>query len=259
MRVLYSIGIILALGGATLRADSFAYELTGNAGFGTVDLNTGTYTSIGSQAQQLAGLGVAGGVLYGGLYAGSTLYQINASTGAITSVGSASLNYQAFGSTLSGLYAIGLDTNLYSINPSTGAQTLEGPTGLSIAGITIGMSTNSSALYYTNGANLYTLNTSTGAATLVGAMVTTNRVGAMVFEGGALWAGVESPVSFDTLNTSTGAATFVSNDSNTAIIYGLAPYSPATSGTPEPGTWSMLAAGIGALALLRRLRVPSQG
>jgi hypothetical protein len=189
--------------------------------------------------------------LYGGLSGGNTLYQVNTSTGALTSVGNALLNYQGFGSTLSGLYAVGADTNLYSINASTGAPTFLGATGLSIAGITIGLSTNSSTLYYTNGTNLYTLNTSTGAATLVGS--TGARIGAMVFGGGSLWAGVESPLSFDTLNIATGAATFVSNDSNGSLIFGLAP-DLATSGAPEPGTWSLLASAMGALALLRRRR-----
>jgi hypothetical protein len=251
MRFFYSIGIVLAMGGATLQANSLAYELTGNAGFGTVDLNTGIYTSIGSQSQQLAGLGVAGGLLYGALYGGNTLYQVDTSTGAITSVGNALLNYQDFGSTLSGLYAIGADRHLYSINASTGAPTDIGDTGLALAGITIGLSTNSSTLYYTNGTNLYTLNTSTGAATLVGS--TGARIGAMVFEGGSLWAGVESPLSFDTLNTTNGNATFVSSDSNGSIIYGLAPVA-STAGTPEPGTWTLLATAMGALALLRRRR-----
>ena len=249
MRLLQSVGMIVAMGCATLHAGNIAYIVTGNATFGSVDLDTGIYTSIGSQAQQLAGLGVSGGNLYGVLYGGNTLYQVDPATAALTTIGNALVNFQDFGSTTSGLYAIGADTNLYSINASNAAPTLVGATGLSIAGVTLGLSTNSSTLYYTNGTNLYTLSTTTGAATLVGA--TGVRIGGMVFEGGSLWGGVESPLSFDTLNTSNGSATFVSNDSNGAITYGLAPNAGA-AGAPEPGTWGMLAAGMGSLALLRK-------
>jgi len=81
--------------------------------------------------------------------------------------GSSAANCDDFGSTLTGLYAVDSSAKLWSINPSTGAATLIGPLGISPGGFG-GLSTNSSTLYFADGANLYTLDTSTGAATLVG-------------------------------------------------------------------------------------------
>jgi len=44
-------------------ADNFAYEATGNDLFGIVDLNTGVFTSVGSTALRLVGLGSYGGII----------------------------------------------------------------------------------------------------------------------------------------------------------------------------------------------------
>jgi hypothetical protein len=126
-------------------ADNFAYELTGNALFGVVDLNTGVFTPIGSTGGQLAGLGSYGGVIYGG--ASDTLYSINTSTGALTAIGTGNVSYGDFGSTTSGLYAFGPNGDLYSINPANGAATDIGPTGLSFHGPVMGMSSGSDSLY----------------------------------------------------------------------------------------------------------------
>jgi hypothetical protein len=121
--------------------------------------------------------------------------------------------------------------------------------GFSFSG-TIGMSTNSSTLYFTDNSYLYTLNTTTGAATLVGDTGTVS-IGALVTQGGTLYAGVESPLSIDTINTTTALGTLVSNESGeTSTFWGLAPI-PAAA-TPEPGYWTLLALGIAGLILVRR-------
>jgi hypothetical protein len=248
---------LAAATGAALWGDNLAYEVASNAEFGVVDLNTGAFTYIGNQGDQLAGLGLLDGVLYGGLsytdaVVGNNLYRINVATGALTNLGSGSVLYNDFGSTLTGLYGIGTDGNLYSVNPSNGADTLIGATGLGAPTSTVGLSTNSSTLYYSFGGDLYTLNTSTGAATLVGALGTTED-GAMVSEGGSLWAGINSPLSLDTVNTSTGAAAFAANVSGTAeAFWGLAPESMAS--TPEPATSSLLAPAALLLALCESFR-----
>ncbi len=233
-----------AIGATCVFGDNLAYEVTSGAEFGTIDLSTGAFTPIANQGDQLAGLGLLDGVLYGGLsytdaVVGNNLYRINPATGVLDNLGSGLVLYNDFGSTLTGLYAIGTDGNLYSVNPSNGADTLIGATGLGAPGTTaVGLSTNSATLYYSFGSNLYMLNTSTGAATLVGALGT-SQDGAMVFEGGSLRAGVNSPLSLDTVNTATGAGTFAANVSGTtAAFWGLAPEN--TSSTPEPATSSML-------------------
>jgi hypothetical protein len=95
--------------------DIFAYESTGSDQFGTIDLNTGAFSLIGLTTSGggnvlLTGLGEIGSAIYGGLNGGSTLYQVNPSTGALTTVGNGSSNYLDTGSTLTALY--GLDSNL---------------------------------------------------------------------------------------------------------------------------------------------------
>lgn len=133
----------------------------------TIDLTTGVYSAIGTQSTQLAGLGVYNGALYGGVaytnsISGNTLYQVNTATGGLTTVGTGSVLLDDFGSTLNGLYGIGTDGSLYSVNPLNGADSLIGATGLGApASNTVGLSTNSSALYYSFAGNLYTLSTST--------------------------------------------------------------------------------------------------
>lgn len=251
-----SVGIVVALSGASLRASTLAYEVTGASGFGTLDLGTGVYTQInGAQTQQLVGLGVLNGVLYG--VAGNTLYTVNPTNGNLTSAGSGSVTYLDFGSTLNGLFAIGSDSNLYSVTSSGVATKVGAGLGVNVNGNTIGLSTNSNTLYYALGPNtLYTLDTTTGIKTEVGTFGNPGvPIGAMLLEAGSLYAGVDpAPSSIDTLNTSTAVATAGPGmTGSTAAIYGLAPDPlPAASGTPEPGTWVMLAGGIGAFAFFRR-------
>jgi large repetitive protein len=204
-------------------ADNFAYEVTGNALFGVVDLNTGVFKSVGSTGQTLAGLGNYGGIIYGGAYHGSTLYSVNTSTGALTAIGTGNISYGDFGSTTSGLYAFGDNGDLYSINPTNGAATDIGAT--SFGGIVMGMSSGSSTLYLTQNNSLYSLNTTTGSATLIG---TTNEgesgFGALVSVGGTLYGGAYDASTPDiySLDPQSAAATFVAA-------------SPATPAAPADG------------------------
>jgi len=260
--ILRLVFLAVTIGAATLWGDITAYEVANTGQFATLDLTTGAFTYLGNSGEQLAGLGVYDGVLYGGLAytdssGGNTLYTINAANGALTAVGTGSVLLNDFGSTLTGLYAIGTDGNLYSVNPSTGADTLVGATGLGVPAGTIGLSTNAGALYYSFGGNLYTLNTGTGTATEIGALGT-SQDGAMVFYGGSLWAGINSSptLSVDTVNTATGAATFVADVSSNTVegFWGLAPDSISSSSAPEPATSSLLAVAAAILALRASVR-----
>jgi hypothetical protein len=249
-------GFILFLGlQFAARADPIAYMVTTGLSpedFGTIDLNTGAFTSVGTESIALAGLGEIGSTLYGVDYAAGTgtLYTINTSTGALTQQGSTdnSVEYLAFGSTLTGLY--GLENvagffDLYSINSTTGLATLVGATGVAQGG-DFTLSTNSSSLYLAEGADLYTLSLTDGAASLVGATGAAGAgFGGLVSESGTLYGGqYQSPTAVDTLNTSTGAATFVSDLSGTTGSFaGLAPV-PVTTPTPEPGHVSLLLLGL---------------
>ena len=198
----------LVLFAAGLKAQT-AYLGTDTGEFGTINLSTGVFSLLGNSGQTLAGMAVANGKLYATSYhtATGTLYTINPANGSLSVVGTSATNFDDFGSTTTGLYAVGFDGNLYSVNSANGTTTQIGPIGISF-GSWRGLSTNAGALYFANGPNLYTLNTTTGAATLVGPMGGGVQIGALLQEGGVLYAGVETPsLMVDTINITTGTAT----------------------------------------------------
>jgi hypothetical protein len=249
-----SCGIALCvLSASGLKADSIAYMGTVSGEFGTIDLNTGVFTSLGNSGLTLAGMAVASATLFGSSYhtAAGDLYTINPANGAVTVVGTSGIDYDDFGSTTTGLYAIGTNADLYSINASTGAASLIGATGLTF-GTWRSLSTNSSSLYFSNGTNLYTISTTTGAATLVGSMGSVEE-GAMLLEGGILYGGDDSPGgTVDTLNVTTGAATVGPSVSGTSsAFFALAPNPLPSSSTPEPGTLTLA---FGALLVMAGYR-----
>jgi hypothetical protein len=255
--------LALMIGSAIGASATTAYMVTGTDQFGTINLSTGTFSSLGtteagSTAEPMVGLGETGGVLYGAGGANDdTLYSINTANGALTSLGaSATIEYTAFGSTLTGLYAVSTTGNLYSVNPANGATTEIGSTTLTNGG-TLTLSTGSSTLYFAEFAsgayNLYTLSTSTGAAALVG--TTSTPIGALMWDGvSVLYGGQDSPdpLKVDTLSIVNGAVTTGPALTGTASnMDGFAPILTGT-GTPEPGTWGLLGVGMVGLGLVRR-------
>jgi hypothetical protein len=249
------------------KADTLAYVASSSGDFGTMDLNTGAFTALGTPPSILKGLATLNGTLYAANtpLAHGTLFTLNPNTGALTAVGADSgLIYENFGSTTSGLFAVGYDPHaavftqdLYSINPATGAPTLIGPTGLSITAPYQGLSTNSGTLYYSYNGDLYILNTTTGAASLTGSFGGNSGMGAMLFEGGTLYGGDNGHFTIDTINTATGAATVGPNFVVTQFgnIFGLAPLpSGPPSAAPEPASIIEIILGLCSLAALRRRR-----
>src|SRR5581483_8281558 len=199
--------IFFALSSVCLQADDMAYAGVNRGPFGITDLNSGAFSSAGNSGQTLAGLAVANGSICATSYhAGSTLYNVNPSNGALTSIGTTGIDVDDFGSTTGGMWAVDTSANLYSINPSSGAATLVGSTGLSL-GSWRSLSNNSATLYFANGADLYTLNTSTGAPTLVGAFNGSAEEGTLLFEDGILYGGDNVNNTVDTINIVTGVAT----------------------------------------------------
>jgi len=269
---------LLSLFEGSLWADDLAYMLAGTGGstnpFGTVDLNTGAFTLIGSLGGPAsggwAGLGVANGVLYTEQNGG--LYTVNTANASVTLVGgSIGNNIPVFGSTTTGLYGLaplGLQSvpTLFSINPTTGAATAIGTVGAipNGGGANAKLSTNSGTLYLENNSSLYTLSTTTGLATLVGTDSNSINLQALLFEDGTLYGGdnaynVNGP-SIDSLSLATGQITIGAAISGPATSFGaLAPIPlsapPTPSAAPEPAALALFGAGVGAVGLLRRLLV----
>jgi len=226
--------LIMAASTAALKADDIAFMSTNTGVFGTIDLNTGAFTQLGSSPVPLGGMAVVNGTLYASSYntpGSGTLYTVNPTNGSLTVVGTSSINYAGLGSTTSGLYALGVDGNLYSINPNSGAAAKIGPTGFVFGdGDWAGLSNNANTLYFSNGAKLFTLNTTTGATTLVGS-TGGPQMGALLMESGILYGGEESPsFAVATINPTTGAAT--TGPGVTGAIgefYALAPFPLSTT------------------------------
>jgi hypothetical protein len=172
-----AIGLLLIGTGTIAEAAPLAYYMEGGTGaFGTVDLNTGIQSKIGTMQNAgifANGFGVANGKLYitsnsNNVY--GQLWSINTSTGQVTSVGSSGIWYYSLGSTSNGLFAYGGSLgNLYSINPNTGGATLLGRVGTAGIGVlgSVGIlstSIDSASLYglgaYDGYAAFYPINTS---------------------------------------------------------------------------------------------------
>lgn len=247
--------ILMVCASAGLQAGPLAYLTTIQGEFGTLDLGNGHFSLI-STGSLLDGLGAIGNTLYG-LGPTGTLFQIDPLTGARTTLGTSSHSFNAFGSTLTGLFAVDNSVNVYSINATNGSATLLGPTGFSFGAVD-SLTTNSATLYWADGTNLYTINISTGAATLVGPTGGA-QLGAMVLESGTLWGGMFLPSALvSTVNPLTGAVTGgPALTGPLGSFYGLAPDPLGATTAPEPETMLLLALGIGAI-LLRRQRPEGQ-
>jgi Divergent InlB B-repeat domain len=208
---------------------------------GTVNLTNGQWTEIAGGSTILGGIGVAGPNLYGGVYQGQTLYQVDPTTCIYTSVGAGSISggYQAFGAAGGMLYGLSpaLTLPLYSVDPTTGATTYIGSTDLPPGGGQ-GLSSNCPVLYATSQSNsdatLFVINTTTGRSTGIGD-TGVGTIDALVCANGILYGATLSGDLY-TLNTTTGQATFVANTQTR--LYGLAylTFSTLTVTTVGDGT-----------------------
>jgi len=243
-----AVPVLLILCCVGLQADTMAYANTFGANqFGTLDLTSGVFSPIATEAITLAGLGVNNGNLYTTNYAsfGAQLYQVNTTTGGLTPVGASNVadEFVAFGSTQTGLYALdNFDAGrfrLFSVDPTTGVATLVGNTGVAQGG-DFTLSDNSGTLYLADLTTLYTLNVTTGLASTVGSFGGSQEMGGLLTEGGTLYGAQDFPgtAHVATINPGTGAASVGPTITGTGSgsISGLAPNPLSTvSSVPEPG------------------------
>lgn len=248
---MFAICLFAACAGA-LSAGPLAYVGYGGGTFGTIDLTTGGVTPIGSLGQTPAGLGVFNGALYAESYnATGTLYSVDTSSGALTAIGNSNVFFAGgFGSTLTGLYGVGYASggstlDVFSIDAANGSATDLGSTGLGL-GSWRDISTNSSTLYFGDGADLYSLNVTNGSASLIGPFGGSAEMGSLVTIGSTLYGADDVSDLIDTINIASGTAT--AGPSAGGSVWGLAPAPlPTPTSAPEPATWSVLAVTLGLL------------
>jgi hypothetical protein len=250
-----------------LKADVIAYATLQNSitdTFGTLDLNTGVFTPINTLEPSQLQLASFDGSLYAIETRGNSLYQVDPTTGDLTTIGSlGSYNAGQIGATSSELYAELLNNTLDSVNPATAGTTPITSDFEPTSGNWYALSNNGSSLYLSVESTLYSV-AANGSITAVGtnygtpvAGQGTALIGALLFDGGVLYGGQEEGY-IDTINTTTGVATNLSTLQGVyagEAIYGLAPDTVTVAATPEPGSLPLLVLALAAIACWRCRRL----
>jgi hypothetical protein len=230
------------------------YMVSSAGQFGTVDLGTGAFTSIGvadlSELEDITR--IPGGPLYA-MDNSSDLRTINVSDGTTTVIGVSGngilgLKEDPTNGTLYGF----TKTDLYAINPTTAAATHVGAFGVTLSGAFDGAFDSSGHFFVEGSSTLYSVDKSTALATLIGT-VSGFSLQAMDFENGLLYASTSNtggPII--TVDPTTAIGKLVA-DQDAAIkgtIFAMATASnpTTTSAIPEPTT--LILFGIGIVGLL---------
>ncbi|HLI82427.1 MAG TPA: hypothetical protein VKV17_00845 [Bryobacteraceae bacterium] len=261
-----AITILVILAFATAGSADTVYVAGADNDFGTLDLSTGTFTSIGVTSQTFYGMGFSGGTLYGlDSEDRAKLYKINPATGATTEI-SVPNTHDADGATAGPgglLYAISYYSgDLYTVNPVSGVIHVIGNTGLGVSdSFTVdGLLAFVNGVLYTDASNsslsdegLYSVNLTTGLATRIGATGAVQPMDSGVFADGTLY-GFSLDDQIYTIDTATGAATrtgsYDLDHGGGEAIYAAAAL-PSASPVPEPSTFMPLMALMLCLTVLR--------
>jgi len=193
---------------------------------GTIDLQTGAFTPIGtvngiagSDTEDLARL--PGGLLYGS-NTNSELFLIDPVALTTSLVGACGNNIFGLAFRQDGTLFGCSGNTLYQINPNTGAATLVGAMGVDSSYYDIKFD-SSGHLYLVENSTLYLVDTSTGQALQIGQ---SGGIGffvwALDFDNGTLF-GFTSGGQIVSINTTTGVGTFVANESQSSPIVTVAP------------------------------------
>jgi hypothetical protein len=258
--------LLLAAVQASASAAVVLYVHDDSNNLATVDLGTGAVNIIGNFGLNPALEPITdiafdpSGNLYGVSFktdaSGSTLYRIDATTAALTSIGPLGLiaeNALVFGADGT-LYTAGLfgttlsamDTTLYTVNTSTGAATPLGNIGYSSAG---DLAFNGGGLYLSSTTHeLIRINLAgavSGEAVGPFGVAFTDVFGLATGDDGVLY-GVAGTKVFST-NTSTGAGTLVLDYTGNGLgpAFGTAFFTEAgASPVPEPGSLTLMTLGV---------------
>jgi len=269
---LFSFAIALASLPVPAVADSFEYVTANNGQFGTVDLQTGKFTSIGTTTgNPLAGIAALNGTLYS-VNSSNQLVTIDPTTGTTTVVGATGASFIVVAGSGSHLFGMDASDNLYSINLTTGAATLIGSTGITPLGnnaYTNSLAGNGSDLFYTEelggggsvlASTLFRIDETTGISSAVGLTGIHDIAGAGFTD--STFYGYTSPFlvastvpSLYSVDTTTGTASFVAtlDPALEGSVFG------GTTAVPEPSSWTFLLAGMVLIASARILRRPRLG
>ena len=205
------------------RADVVDYAVTSANQLGTIDLQTGVFTQVGT-VNGIAGATegdvtrLPGGLLYG-VDSTSRLVLIDPVALTTSLVGPCGNSIFALAFRKDGALFGASGSRLFTINPNTGAASLVGEMGVSSSYWDIKFD-DSGQLYLAAQTSLFKVNTSTGQATLVGAIGF--PVWALNFENGTLY-GFTTVGQITSINTTTGAGTLVSTQTQSHPIIGAAP------------------------------------
>lgn len=241
--VLAAIVLSTALGPCTAEAGSTVYVAGSGDEFGTLDLTTGHFASIGTLdlpgGDTISGMGFgANGNLYGvDSQTDAHLWQINVNNASVTDLGAIGMSAVGAGADASGklyvLNKVATSTIFYTMNPPSLTTTVVGSTGIPGDGLfapnAAGTQLFASAVSSSGPDDLYSISPTTGTATLVGSTGFFPLTG--LFVGGTLYGFDSSINAIITLNTSTGVGTQVATYSlpNGDLIL-------AAAAVPEPSS-----------------------
>lgn len=226
-RAIFTVVVLMSCLPLMTCADQIDYAVTTQNQLGTVDLQTGAFTLLGS----VIGIGGGetgdiarepGGLLYG-IDSSSRLVLIDPVTLTTSLIGNTGLNIFALAFRPDGtLFGLSSPENLYTIDKATGVPTLVAPiSGASTASYyDIRFDSVGKCYLLTGSSTLYTLDVSNGQATLVGSVG--YSVYNVTYDNGTLY-GFTTGGKIISTNNTTGAGTIVSKESELYPIVAAAP------------------------------------